>query len=144
MTSARTFVVVNDAVRERCAAFIRAEVPDGWRITCKPQARKVEQNDRFHAMLSDIAKQWQFMGQSWHLEDVKRLMVDAFAEAMRQLGTPVHHDGRVIPSIDGKRVVQLGVQTREFYVGEASAFIDYLFAWGAENGIVWSDESRAA
>ena len=62
---------------------------------------------------------------------------------MRQAGTPVHHDGRVVPSIDGRRVVQLGIQSRDFYVGEASAFIEYLFAFGVEHDIKWSDEARS-
>ena len=82
------------------------------------------------------------MGQRWHADDMKRLMIDMFAETMRQLGEPLHHDGRVVPSIDGKRVVQLGIQSSDFYVKEASAFIEFLFSFGAEHGIEWSDPAQ--
>lgn len=70
---------------------------------------------------------------------MKRLLVDEFAEEMRQAGSPLHHDSRVVPSFDGRRTVQLGVQTRQFYVKEASDFIEYLYSFGAQHGVVWSE-----
>lgn len=143
MSQPRLFNLVHGEARRRAASYIVDEAPEGWRVTVKPQAKRRAQEERYHAMIGDIAKQWEFMGRNWHLEDMKRLMVDAFAEAMRQAGTPVHHDGRVIPSIDGLRVVQLGIQTSQFYVKEAAEFIEFLFAFGAEKGIRWSDKSKA-
>jgi len=70
---------------------------------------------------------------------MKRLLIDEFAEEMRLAGTPLHHDGRVTPSLDGRRIVQLGIQSRDFYVKEASQFIEYLYAVGAERNVVWSE-----
>jgi hypothetical protein len=93
-------------------------------------------------MVGDIADQCLFMQQKWSREDWKRLLVDAFAKAMREAGTPLHHDGRVVPSLDHERVVQLGIQTREFRVKEAINFIDYLYSYGNENGVVWSEPER--
>lgn len=138
----RTFNLVHDQARESAARFIREHAPKGWTVTCKPPVKRRIQEEKYHAMLGDIARQWEFMGRKWDADDMKRLMVDAFAEAMRQAGTPLHHDGRVVPSIDGQRVVQLGVQTRDFYVSEASEFIEYLHAFGAEHGIEWSEPTR--
>jgi hypothetical protein len=57
--------------------------------------------------------------------------------ALRDLAT--HAPSTVLPSLDGSGVVQLGIQTRRFTVRQASEFIEYLFAWGAENGVVWSE-----
>lgn len=134
----QTFVLVHATARSRAVEAVRA-APDGMVIRISPPNRSRGQNDRYHAMLSDIAKQWTFMGRKWDLDDVKRLLVDAFAQAMRAAGTPLHHDGRVMPSLDGMRVVQLGIQTSKFRVAEASEFIEFLFCWGAEQGIQWSD-----
>ncbi len=70
---------------------------------------------------------------------MKRLLVDEFADEMRLAGTPLHHDGRVIPSFDERRIVQLGVQTTEFYVKEAAQFIEFLYAFGAMRGVEFKE-----
>jgi hypothetical protein len=61
----------------------------------------------------------------------------SFADEMRHAGTPLHHDGRLIPSEDGRRVIQLGIQTSEFTIKEAAAFIEFLCAWGEARGVEW-------
>lgn len=139
--SGKTFFLRHLDARKNVGQFA-LQAPDGWMVRFQPPARNSDQNARMHAMIGDIAKQWKFCDKTWHLDDMKRLLVDLFAETMRQLGTPLHHDGRVVPSIDGLRVVQLGVQTSEFYVGEASDFITFLFSFGDERSVKWSDESQ--
>jgi len=104
-------------------------------------AKTRDQEEKYHAMIGDIAKQVKFLDREWHVDDMKRLLVDDFAEEMRMAGKPLHHDGRVFPSFDGRRIVQLGIQTRDFYKKEAAEFIEYLFAFGAQRGVVWSDSS---
>lgn len=137
------YILSHDLARRRAVAAV-AEAPAGYVVTIKEPAKSRDQEERYHAMIGDIAKQVQFFGERWHQEDVKRLLVDAFAEVMRQAGTPLHHDGRVVPSLDGKRVVQLGMQTKKFLKSEAREFIEYLFAFGAEHGVQWSNESKEA
>lgn len=101
--------------------------------------KKREQEEKYHAMIADIARQVQHIGRYWDADDMKRLLVDEFAEEMRLAGQPLHHDSRVTPSLDGKRIVQLGIQTREFWVSEASAFIEYLYCFGAQRGVQWTE-----
>lgn len=91
-------------------------------------------------MFSDIAKKCEFMGQKWTAEDWKRLLVDSFARVMVSHGTPLSQGGRIVPALDGNGFVQLGIQTRRFRKKEASEFIEYLFAFGAEQGVTWSHE----
>ena len=141
MTEKRIFRLAHSEARRRAMAAV-ADAPEGWRVTVSPPSKSRDQEERYHAMIGDIAKQCEFFGLKWHVDDVKRLLVDAFAEAMRQAGTPLHHDGRVIPSLDGKRVVQLGTQTARFRKSEASEFIEHLFAYGAERDVKWSNEER--
>lgn len=104
--------------------------------------KRREQEEKYHAMIGDIAKQVQHIGRFWDADDMKRLLVDEFAEEMRIAGTPLHHDSRVTPSLDGKRIVQLGIQTREFWIKEASEFIEFLYAFGAQRGVKWTEPER--
>lgn len=135
------YILAHAEARRRAMEAVRT-APDGFVVRVSPPGKSRDQEERYHAMIGDIAKQWRFMDREWPADDMKRILVDAFAEAMRQAGTPLHHDGRVVPSIDGHRVVQLGIQTSRFRKSEASEFIEFLFAWGAENRIVWSNEKQ--
>ena len=87
----------------------------------------------------DIARQVEHIGRKWEADDMKRLLIDEFADEMRAAGTPLHHDGRIVPSFDGRRIVQLGIQSRDFYVKEAAAFIEFLYAFGAARDVRWSE-----
>jgi hypothetical protein len=144
MSDARIFNLVHGEARRRAAAYIVGDAPEGWRVTVKPQAKKRAQEERYHAMVADIAKQTTYAGKQWDADDTKRILIDEFADEMRLAGTPLHHDGRLIPSENGRRVIQLGVQSSKFYVGEASQFIEFLFAYGAARDVKWSNESRKA
>lgn len=118
------------------------DAPDGWMVQISEPTKKREQEEKYHAMIGDIAKQCAFMGKKMDADDWKRLLVDMFAKVMRDAKTPLHHDGRVIPSLDFERVVQLGIQTRDFYVKEAAEFIEYLYAFGADNLVSWSEPKQ--
>lgn len=88
-----------------------------------------EQEEKYHAMIGDIAKQAQHMGAKWSAEDWKRLLVDQFARDCLMYGSPI------IPNLDGTGIVQLGVQTRQFTKEQASEFVEWLYSWSANNGI---------
>jgi hypothetical protein len=120
-----------------------ADSPLGHVMVIREPAKSRDQEERYHAMIGDIADQTEYAGKRWARDDMKRIMIDEFADEMRKAGTPLHHDGRLIPSEDGTRVIQLGVQSSKFYVGEASQFISFLFAWGDNRGVVWSDPKIA-
>ncbi len=135
----KTVILVGELQRRTAAQYL-AEQPLGNMVVFSEPTKRRIQEERYHAMCGDIAKQCTFMGKRWDKDDWKRLLVDAFAKAMREIGEPLHHDGRVIPSLDGERVVQLGIQTSGFFVKEASAFIEYLFAYGAAEGVEWSEK----
>lgn len=110
---------------------IKAELMAGHKIslTVKKQTRSGQQNAMFHSIIGEIAKQAQHAGARWDLESWKRFLVDQWAKDTGR------SSGRVAPSIDGERVVQLGRQTRQFTKDEASEFTEWLLAWCAENGI---------
>jgi hypothetical protein len=107
------------------------DVGKEFTVEVRPLTRTLDQNAKFHAMISDIAKQMGEAGSSWTLEDWKRLLIDQWAaDTNRRIGS-------VVPSLDGHRVVQLGLQSKRFSVEEASEFIEWLEAWAAYNSIEW-------
>ena len=138
MSDKRVFFLVHDTARRLAAAQCQL-APDGYVCTIQEPTKSRIQEEKYHSMIGDISKQCLFMTQKWHRDDWKRLLVDAYSKAMRDLGTPLHHDGRVVPSLDGERVVQLGIQTKEFRVKEAANFIEYLYAYGSENNVIWTE-----
>ena len=98
-------------------------------LEVKDASKSREQEEKYHAIIGDIAKQAQHMGSKWGAEDWKRLLVDQF---VREIGLT---GGKVIPNLDATGIVQLGFQTRNFTTGQGSKFIEFLFAWCAENGV---------
>lgn len=133
MTPQRYKLINQDTRLHVCRQVMAADW--GLVVTISEPQKSRDQEACYHAMIGDIAKQWEFMGQKWGDEDMKRILVDAFARVMREAGTPLRYDGRIVPSIDGTGFVQLGIQTRRFLKSEAAQFIEYLNAFGAENGI---------
>jgi hypothetical protein len=103
------------------------------RMEIKAESKSRDQEEKYHAMIGEIAKQAQHLGAKWSIEDWKRLLVDLYA---KETGL---HGGKIIPSLDGMGIVQLGLQTRNFTKEQAMDFITFLEAWGANNGIIFKD-----
>jgi hypothetical protein len=93
------------------------------------ETRSHPQNKKFHAIIGQIAKQASHHGARWTTEDWKRFLIDQWCQ---DRGLP---GGEVVPSLDGQRVVQLGIQSRKFSKSEGADFIEWLLAWAAQNGI---------
>ena len=98
-------------------------------IEIKQSKRSVEQNAMFHSLISKISKSMKAAGSTWTADDWKRLLIDQWAhDTDRKIG-------KVCPSLDGERIVQLGLQSYEFTTTESSDFIEFLLAWAAQKGI---------
>ena len=138
MSEKKIFYTVHDAARANIGAYALT-VPHGWSCTFAPPKKTRLQEEKYHAMIADISKQVKHLERYWDEDDMKRILVDEFAYEMRISGTPLHHDSRLTVSLDGLRTVQLGIQTREFHVAEAINFIEYLYAFGSENGVIWKE-----
>ena len=95
----------------------------------KLASKSREQEEKYHAMINDIAKQAKHLGAKWSSEDWKRLLVDQF------LREEANIQGKIIPNLDGTGIVQLGFQTRKFTKEQASEFVEWLYAWSGNNGI---------
>jgi hypothetical protein len=110
---------------------VKAALAAGRKLTLevKDASKSREQEEKYHAIIGDIAKQAQHMGSKWSAEDWKRLLVDKFMREHWQT------DLTIIPNLDSTGIVQLGIQTRKFTKEQASEFVEFLLAWCADNGI---------
>ena len=98
-------------------------------LEIKAESKTRDQEEKYHAMIADIAKQAQHMGAKWSAEDWKRLLVDQYLREVENI------QGKVVPNLDGTGIVQLGFQTRNFTKEQASEFVEWLYSWSANNGI---------
>jgi len=102
-------------------------------LTIEEPKKSREQEEKYHAMIGEISKQAHHLGASWTSEEWKRLLVDQFCRDTDR------KPGKVVPSLDGGSIVQLGVQTRMFNKETGSEFIEWLHAWGSQNGITFKE-----
>ena len=144
MSEARkTFILAHSTARQRAMMEI-SRAPDGYMVEIKEPKKKRIQEEKYHAMIGDISKQCLFLGKRRSLNAWKRLLSEAFVEVMRSEakaeGKPdPFPSGEMLPSIDGLRIVQVEVLTRDFTVRQAALFIEYLYAYGAEAGVQWTE-----
>lgn len=110
---------------------VKEALKSGKKLTMeiKPASKSREQEQKYHAIIGEIAEQAQHMGAKWSADDWKRLLVDLYCV---EKGMP---SGKVVPSLDMTGIVQLGMQTRHFTKEQASEFVEFLLAWCADNGI---------
>src|SRR5690606_32501596 len=95
----RAFRFVHDSAR-RNAAQLCMTAPDGWFARFDAPKKSRDQEEKYHAMIGDIAKQVDLNGQRWGVDDAKRLLVDAFARVMAASGTPLRQSSKIVPSLD--------------------------------------------
>ncbi len=94
-------------------------------LEVKEETRSNEQNALMHTLIARIAKQAEHAGSKWEPEDWKRLLLAMWSKDM----------GKLVPSLDGEGVVQLGLQSRSLTKAEGAEFIEFIYAWAAQTGI---------
>lgn len=110
------------------------------------------QEEHYHALIGDIARQYRHFGQSWEDEDMKRLLVDAFKHETKN--DPINYPGfdklwaamgdlRLVPAIGRDGFVALGDQTRKFPKRLACGFITWLYSFMHQNGVHCTDPKYA-
>jgi hypothetical protein len=126
VTSRVQLVLTGRAVRERAMAWI-GKAPAGTRIEFKPPQRTIAQNDRMWAMLTDIVTQYDF-GRPYTTNEAKVVFLHACGKELE-----------TIPTLDRTGFITYGQSSSDLSVKEMTDLIEFMFAWGAENGIEWSD-----
>lgn len=138
------FILAHEMARANAVDCVRM-APNGYSVTVMEPTKRRIQEEKYHAMIGEIAEVVPFMTQMQDEETWKRLLVDAFVRVMREEARatgkpdPFEDQARIVPSLDGSGVVQLGVQTRRFTVAMAAQFIEYLYSFGSENNVIFGD-----
>lgn len=107
--------------------------PDGSVMQIAPLKRTIPQNDKMHAMLSDISRA-KPMGRRHTPDDWKAILMNACG-----------WECQFLEGLDGRPFPQ-GFRSSKLSKDQMSTLIEYMLAFGAEHGVVWSEptEARAA
>lgn len=127
-------VITGQVAREAIINRIRlADI--GLEVLIRPAKKSLPQERKYHAMIEQVAEQWKFCERYWDKEDMKRLLLDQFRRDTPELADLWAEVAKVelAPAIDGSGVVVLGIQSRRFPKKLATAFIDWLHAFAADN-----------
>ncbi|MGJ4997273.1 recombination protein NinB [Bradyrhizobium sp. HKCCYLS3077] len=131
MTGRAQIVIQRRSDRELAIQWANRAAP-GTRIEFKGPQRTVEQNDRMWAMLTDIARQKRLNGRRYSTDQWKVIFLHACGKEVQ-----------FVPSLDGSTFLPYGQSSSDLSVKEMSELIEFMFAWGAENGVAWSDPKQA-
>jgi NinB protein len=123
-------VQAHKAINVTAWPWIKSMLLAGHRltVTVKPETRSTEQNSKMWAMLGEIASQVDWYGQKLDSTDWKHILS---ASLKKQ---------RAVPGIDGGFVV-LGLSTSKMTRAEMAELITLMEAFGAQRGVVFSDDA---
>lgn len=126
-------VLYSDAMRAKAIDWI-SRAPKETRIEFKGPKRTLDQNSRMWAMLTDIADQKTHSGRRYTPDQWKILFMHACGREVQ-----------FIPSLDGSTFIPWGQSSSDLSKQEMTDLIECMFAWGAENGVVFHEpDSEAA
>jgi len=105
------------------------------------ESKSREQEEKYHAMIGDIAKTVKVYGKCYGADIWKAQLVDEFRKQREEMGEPLSHPGKTVISLDGERKITVRPSTRKFRKKESSDFIEFLYATGIEYGAKFTDKS---
>ncbi len=123
----RIFRLVHGEARRRAMACV-AEAPEGHTVTVAEPTRNGDQNAKFHAMCSDLAKSgFPWAGKPRTAAQWKVLMVSGHAVATKE-------GSDMVPGVEGE-YVNLRESTAAMSVRRSSSLIEYTIAFMAMHEI---------
>lgn len=105
------------------------------KITVKAADRSVEQNRLLHKLLSDVASQVEWHGQTLSVDVWKRLCTAAW---LREAGA----SALLIPALDGQGFDLVFQHTSKLSVAQCGELIEWIQAFGAEHEVKWSAQDH--
>lgn len=117
--------IVSDRAKPKLHLMLD-HAPNGMLVEFREAKRTLDQNAKLWPMLTDISTQLSWHGQKYPPEDWKDFL-------MHQL-----RGGRWMPAENGG-MVPIGFRTSELSKAEFAELIEVLYAFGARNGVQWSE-----
>ena len=129
----RALVVCYSQADRRKAADWCMKAPTGTRIEFKASKRTIPQNDRMWSMLTEVASQKEHAGRKYSADQSKVLFLHAIGREVQ-----------FIPSLDNSTFIPWGQSSSDLSVSEMTALMDFIEAWGTQNGVVFSERQERA
>jgi hypothetical protein len=121
-------VIHTERDREEILAWF-ATARLGTRVEVRGPRRTLPQNDKMWAMLTDIVRQRKVIdNREFSTEQWKAIFMEALG-----------HEQDILPRLNGDGFFATDTSTSKLSDQEMSDLIEFIFAWGAENSVVWSD-----
>jgi len=132
--SKRVFFLVHGQARDGVAAHAHI-APDGWMVTFQEPTRNADQNAKFHAICSDLAKsKLPWAGKPRTADQWKVLLVSAHSKATAE-------DFEIVPGLEGE-FVNIRESTALMSVKRSASLITYALAFCDLNGVVLSEPKQ--
>ena len=129
--SRATILILGNMSRGRAHNLVE-KVPVGTRIEFKGERRTLPQNDKMWAMLTDIARQADHNGRKYKADIWKLLFMHGWRKELEFIPSLEQQPGEV-------GMVPIGYSSSGLSRAEMSELIEFITAWGTQNGIVFSD-----
>lgn len=129
----RALVILDSPMARQRAASWAHKAPSGTRVEFKASKRSLPQNDMMWSLLTDVARQKEHAGRRYTPDQWKVLFMHACGREVQ-----------FVPSLDGATFLPWGQSSSDLSKQEMTDLIEFILAWGAQNGVVFADEARAA
>lgn len=103
------------------------KAPIGYVVKIGEETRRDAQNRKLWPMLQDIIDQVPECAR-YSREDMKLRFLNALGEEMRFL-----------PELEGAGIFPVGLKSSTLTVGQFSALVEIIYAWGAKHGVRWTE-----
>ncbi len=128
------FILINARVRENAINALRS-APEGSAVTVGPATRSLDQNAKFHAICTDIAKSHMtWAGKRRDADEWKVLLVSGHTKATAG-------EVEFVPGLEGE-FVNVRESTSRMSVARAASLITYAIAFCDTNGIHLTETIR--
>lgn len=101
--------------------------PQGTVLTFKKPGRTIPQNKRMWSLLAEVSHQATHIGRKFSPEDWKCLFMHAFG-----------HESRFMVGLSGEPF-PVGFRSSKLSKDQMSELMEFISAWGAENGVRFSE-----
>lgn len=106
-------------------------------VTIDEPKRSLVRNAQLHAVLTDIAQQLQWHGEYHDVEDWKRMLTAGWMRA-------TNRKVKLVPAVDGSGVDVLYQRTSKLTEAECRELIQYVYAFGVDQGVKFKDPHSEA
>lgn len=132
----KAFAAKTDRQRATAAEAVLNLVGD-WMVTIHEPKRSNVRNAQLHAVITDVSKQLQWAGEWMEVEDWKRLLTAGWMRA-------TNRKVKLVPAIDGHGFDVLYQRTSKLSEAECRELIQYVYAWGVDQGVKFKEPGQEA